>query len=793
MKLLDRLRRRRHWLLAGVALAGLVVTGLVALEARHWSTELAESRFQEAAHVRVALIENELRRQIDQLDSLQRFISQVPDLSAEAFRRMVRLDHAYHITIAWLAHVPAEQLDSYTQEMKVEFGPGFEFSRPGSSQDEPDPERHFPITFYESTDQDAELTGIDPSALPGRMGSMTRALVSGEPAMVTGIGILTNPGDLSGTLTFAPVFEGDVVADNPRERLEKLRGFVAYGLRLSTLLELGNVNPQTGREDILFQILTMGDGRESRLLFSQAGETTGREWLFENHFAIGGQELVIQALPSGQHAVGARRPHLWIALVGIILTVLVIVILRVFLTRNERVQQEVTEKTKALDIALEKEQYTSASLKGVLDAAEQVAIIATQKDGLIRLFNIGAENILGYRAADMIDKQTPLAFHDPDEVERERQRLMDSSGETLKPFDVFTFDCREPGPSTWTYIRRDGTRRQVRLMVSPIRLREDEVDGWLGVAVDVTEQIAAEQDLRRADAMLKALTRNVPGVVYQFRVDADGRMTFPYASDGIYQIYEISAEEGRESADRAIERIHPDDAKHVMETIEASARSLKRWQADYRVVLPSRGVRWLRGESTPQRAEDGGTIWHGYLADITELKELEQKLRDEATIDPLTGLHNRRQLEALAQAELVHFESYGEPFSLIMIDLDHFKSLNDRYGHDIGDEVLRRVGTLLKESVRTSDVVFRLGGEEMLVLCPGTALNDALGLAEKLRRLMRDADMPFDDHVTASFGVATVMPDNRLSDILKRADDMLYRAKREGRNKVVGVGEEQEA
>lgn len=432
-----------------------------------------------------------------------------------------------------------------------------------------------------------------------------------------------------------------------------------------------------------------------------------------------------------------------------------------------------------------KERYVSASLKGVLDAAEQVAIIATQKDGLIRLFNIGAENILGYRASEMIDKQTPLVFHDPVEVERERQRLMESSGETLEPFDVFTFDCLGGGPSTWTYICRDGSRRQVRLMVSPIRLKDEQIDGWLGVAVDVTEQIAAEQELRRADSLLKALTRNVPGVVYQFRQDADGRMTFPYASDGIYQIYEISADEARESADRAIARIHPDDVAHVLETIKASAQNLKRWKADYRVVLPSRGVRWLRGESTPQRAEDGGTIWHGYLADITELKTLEHTLRDQATIDPLTGLHNRRQLEPLAEAELVQFERSGKPFSLIMIDLDHFKAVNDRYGHDIGDEVLRRVGTLLLESVRTSDAVFRLGGEEMLVLCPGTSLEDAVRLAEKLRRLMRDAEMPFDSHETASFGVASVATEEAVSDVLKRADAMLYRAKREGRNKVV--------
>ncbi|MGY6588988.1 MAG: diguanylate cyclase [Wenzhouxiangella sp.] len=785
MKLANRIAQLRYWLISGVALIGALVTSLVALEARQWWSAVAETRFHEAANIRIVLIENELRRQIDQLDSLQRFLSQVPDLTSEAFRQMVRLDHEYEITIAWLTNIPAEELDSYIRRMQAETGPDFVFSRPGALEDDPQPDRYFPITFYKSTDQNARLLGIDPSALPGRMTSMSRAVATGEPAMVTGIGLLTNFEDLSGTLTFAPVFRSDTGSNDLQDRWENLRGFVGYGLRLSNLLELGTVNPQTGQRDLLFQLLDEENSEEPLLLFSQFDEDAGSAWRFEGRFSIGGRNLLIRAKPSGQYTAGARSPHFWIVVVGATLTALLMVTLWVLLTRHERVQQEVAEKTRALDNALTKERYTSAALKGVLDAAEQIAIIATQKNGLIRLFNIGAENILGYRAQDMIGKNTPLFFHDPDEVERERQRLMESSGETLEPFDVFTHESQSGRPGLWTYIRRDGSRRQVRLMVSPIRFRDETIDGWLGVAVDVTEQIEAEMELRKADSMLKALTRNVPGLVYQFRMLPDGTMTFPYASDGIYQIYEISAEEGRESAERAVERIHPDDIKQVMETIEASASSLKRWKADYRVVLPSRGVRWLRGESTPQRAEDGGTIWHGYLADITELKNLEYQLRDQATIDPLTGLHNRRQLEPLAQTELVQFERSGKPFSLIMIDLDHFKAVNDRYGHDIGDEVLRRVGTLLQESVRTSDVVFRLGGEEMLVLCPETALEEAVKLAEKLRRLMRDQEMPFDDHLTASFGVATVVPDETLSDLLRRADDMLYRAKREGRNKVV--------
>ena len=776
---------RRYWLPGVVAAACLLMTILAAMEVRQWTNELANSRFDEAAHLRTELIENQVRREIDQLDSLRRFITLMPDLGADGFQQMVRLNPDYEMTVAWLEHVPADALDAYLQRMRVELDPGFQVVRPGASESASSPERHFPITYYQTTDIDEDFAGVDPSELPDRLQAMARAAQTGEPSMTTGIAILTDLEDLSGSLTFAPVYDRHGTPADDAEPWANLRGFVGYAVRLSALLEWGSINPETGQSDFHFELLRPVRPNRDRLLFSQFDDRTDRAWLFEYSFIIAGQELVILAAPVVGHRWAGRYPYRWVLGIGMGFTLLIMGILRILLNRNEQVKREVADKTLALGAALEKEKHTSASLQGVLDAAEQVAIIATRTDGIIRVFNIGAENILGYRSSEMIDKHTPLTFHDPEEVEQERRRLMEESGRTLEPFEVFTFNYGQTGPATWTYICRDGDRRQVRLMVTPIRLAGDEIDGYLGVAVDVTEQIAAERELVQADQLLKALTRNVPGAVYRFRVDANGHMSFPYASDGIYQLYEISAEEARDSAERIVARIHPDDLDSVMEKIQQSASNLTRWKADYRVVLPSRGVCWLRGESTPQRAEDGSTVWYGYLSDITELKEMEQKLRDEATIDPLTGLHNRRQLEALALAELVLFERTGDPFSLIMLDLDHFKALNDRYGHDIGDEVLRRVGTALTEGVRTSDVVFRLGGEEMLVLCPKTGLEGAVALAEILRRNLRNLDMPFDGKVTASFGVASVNHGEGLSDVMKCADKLLYQAKNEGRNRVI--------
>jgi len=167
-----------------------------------------------------------------------------------------------------------------------------------------------------------------------------------------------------------------------------------------------------------------------------------------------------------------------------------------------------------------------------------------------------------------------------------------------------------------------------------------------------------------------------------------------------------------------------------------------------------------------------------------QLRIEQDRLRRLATIDELTGVLNRRGME---QA-LDDFEEAAQGVTLVLLDIDHFKRVNDDHGHDCGDEVLQRVTAVIAANLRASDVFGRWGGEEFLIACQGLRLGDAGRLAEKLRENVQQAQIMHGDNrripVTASFGVALAPPGAPVAGALKRADEALYRAKRSGRNRV---------
>ena len=157
-----------------------------------------------------------------------------------------------------------------------------------------------------------------------------------------------------------------------------------------------------------------------------------------------------------------------------------------------------------------------------------------------------------------------------------------------------------------------------------------------------------------------------------------------------------------------------------------------------------------------------------------------------ANTDAITELYNHRHFHERIDQEIARGSRFGSIFSLVMIDLDHFKTFNDNYGHLAGDEVLRRVGKCIESSIRTVDMAFRYGGEEFAVILPGTRLNDAMKAAERIRNTIESKASPGTMPVTASFGVSSWPIDGMTKqDVIGRADAALYQAKQGGRNKVV--------
>jgi diguanylate cyclase (GGDEF)-like protein len=206
----------------------------------------------------------------------------------------------------------------------------------------------------------------------------------------------------------------------------------------------------------------------------------------------------------------------------------------------------------------------------------------------------------------------------------------------------------------------------------------------------------------------------------------------------------------------------------IVLTVQAAIRA---YELDHRLEMQNQelqrineGLELIVGERTRQLVEKN--------------KELEQL----AVTDRLTGLFNRLFLDQVLEREFSTIGRHGTTFSLILLDIDHFKHVNDTYGHHAGDEVLKTISKILKDTMRESDIVGRWGGEEFLILCPNTPLSDTLKIAEKLRRSIEQYDFASIGCRTASFGVACYQPGDTIASVEARADKALYLAKDKGRN-----------
>ena len=168
-----------------------------------------------------------------------------------------------------------------------------------------------------------------------------------------------------------------------------------------------------------------------------------------------------------------------------------------------------------------------------------------------------------------------------------------------------------------------------------------------------------------------------------------------------------------------------------------------------------------------------------------QLKTLNEELERISVTDKLTGLFNRHKMDDELEKAFYLWKRYNRPFCLLMVDIDNFKGVNDTYGHQVGDAVLREFAEILISSLRHSDVASRWGGEEFLILCPETRKHEALILAERIRSKVSERNFVANLKITVSVGVCEVKDHNTIDALLSEADNNLYKAKQLGKNKVV--------
>ncbi|MDB5764744.1 MAG: hypothetical protein JWQ21_3739 [Herminiimonas sp.] len=311
----------------------------------------------------------------------------------------------------------------------------------------------------------------------------------------------------------------------------------------------------------------------------------------------------------------------------------------------------------------------------------------------------------------------------------------------------------------------------------------------IGTTTDITAMRALSDRLQQSVELITSLTNEVPGLVYQYQLLPNGDAFFSYVSEGIKDIYEVTPEQVAANAALIHQIIHPNDFANYCASLDISAASLMPWHLEYRVMLPRQGLRWRQGDARPRRLQDGSTLWHGFITDITERKRIEIELQEFATIDFLTQLPNRRCFMTRMEEELARIQRVaGTRTAVLMCDLDHFKIINDSYGHAIGDLVLKHFATILHDELRKNDTVGRVGGEEFAVVLSGVGAAEANVFAKRVQKQI--AETPFVEGdktipVTVSIGIAVMNATDASADAcLSRSDMALYRAKESGRNRI---------
>ncbi|MFC5576499.1 GGDEF domain-containing protein [Lysobacter niabensis] len=314
------------------------------------------------------------------------------------------------------------------------------------------------------------------------------------------------------------------------------------------------------------------------------------------------------------------------------------------------------------------------------------------------------------------------------------------------------------------------------------------VTGVAGVTTDDTHFKRLETELLEKNALLESVLENVDACIYT--KDRQRRYTYANAK--------MAAVVGREPADligRTDEELVPADIAAGWRVLDDRVFETGEKQSGEEVSRsPDGELRHFWVVQIPQRDSRGEvTSLVGISTDFTKFYRLKEELARQATTDELTGTRNRRSLLETARKEFTRAVRYGHPLSVLMLDIDHFKRINDSHGHDVGDQVLKAVADAFRRELRDSDVLGRLGGEEFGIVLPNTGDEGAVAVAERLRAridaMRLSGDWGGDITPKVSVGVACGQGASRIEDVIKRADQALYAAKAAGRNRVCTAAE----
>jgi diguanylate cyclase (GGDEF)-like protein/PAS domain S-box-containing protein len=433
------------------------------------------------------------------------------------------------------------------------------------------------------------------------------------------------------------------------------------------------------------------------------------------------------------------------------------------------------------DLAMAHDRYAH-----VLAAATECAIIGTDAGGTITVFNTGAEQMLGYKARELVGRATVDTLHDPLELADRAAALGIAPG-----FEVLATAAREGGAETreWTYVRQDASRVAVSVTVTAQRER-GLMTGFLAIATDITDVKRAERARREAEALFRGAFEHAPIGVALVAAEGPDTGMIVRANHALAVLVggAPSTLAGRDLTSLA----RAEDRRELAATLARLLDGAESVHGEQRLIAGDGHDVWtLLSGSLVQGSGGRGRQAVIQVLDISERKTFEGRLQHLADHDALTGLVNRRRFEHELDRSLAHAERYGSKGAVLLLDLDGFKYINDALGHSVGDELIMRIAGVIRGTLRETDLVARIGGDEFAAILPEADAETAAIVAEKLRSAIRRQGIVTTSaqrqaRVTTSIGVTVFDGARGLTgeDLLVEADIAMYDAKDAGRDVV---------
>ncbi|WP_024657176.1 diguanylate cyclase [Pseudomonas syringae USA007] len=770
------------WPVAVLAfLVGAALTVMLALADNELYQRQLRQRFDMLAAERFSRLQERLDRQVTRLDTLGRFFVFSHQVEQSEFNGFVAPLLLGTQAYAWNPKVTLAERSAFEEQARKEGAAGYairELDEKGALKVAGVRNEYFPVRFIQTLSKIPTPSGFDVFSEPIRHTALERARVLKRIVATPRISLLAlDPSDTYGILLVAPVFSS--------ERPSELRGYVSAVISLAQLMSVGTAE----QDNLAVTMLDLSSPAKPEQVYQSPIAGLHNQLYASSLLSLGDRDYLVEVRPteifslSNQTIMPGRV--LWL---GGLLSLMLSALLYSLISQRQRALQRVAQRTRELRQREQQLRAAHGQLRNVLDAATEVAIIATDLDGLINTFNVGAQKMLGYSEEDVVGKLRLMDLYQSAELEARASALSKDRGRPISASQLMFLDAVQDGthPSQeWTLQRSDRSTLVVDMLVTAVRDDQGLWTGYLAVCIDVTEHKRVNEALAAKGQLLKKLGSQVPGGIYQYHLAVDGSARFRYASAGMCELFEVEEAQLLGDSEAVLRRIQPADLIRVRSSILASARHLTPWSEEYRVDLPRKGARWLSAASTPEQLADGSVLWHGFVSDITDLKRVEEELRALSVTDVLTGAYNRRYFQDRMQAELKRIDRHGGNLSIIMLDIDHFKRINDRFGHAAGDQVLKAISEKISQRLRSDDVFCRLGGEEFMVVCPGTRGGQAYQLALSLREGLRNQVIEgVDQVVTASFGIASWRAGEGIDTMLLRADSGVYAAKQAGRDRV---------